>query len=131
MRRTARLSICLVALASVLLPATASAEPGRTPALAADGPMGAVGQTVVAVIGASGADRAVDAIGDSLALLNARRQIETTPSAEPEPAAAPAVPTAAEIAADPSKLPPASAGSNGTTVPHRSRLSREEIFAHS
>ena len=40
-------------------------------------------------------------------------------------------PTAAEVAADPSKLPPASAGSNGTATPHASSLSRDEIFAHS
>ena len=82
-------------------------------------------------IGVSGGDRTIEAIGDSLALASARHQIETAPApARPKPATAPAVPTAAEIAADPSKLPPASAGSNGTIVPHRSRLSREEIFAH-
>jgi cell wall-associated NlpC family hydrolase len=84
-------------------------------------------------LGVSGNDQTIAAIGDSLALASARHQIETAPApAKPEPeATAPAIPTAAEIAADPSKLPPASAGSNGTTVPHRSRLSREEIFAHS
>jgi cell wall-associated NlpC family hydrolase len=83
-------------------------------------------------IGVSGSDQTIEAIGDSLALVSARHRIEAAPAqAKPQPeATAPAVPTAAEIAADPSKLPPASAGSNGTTVPHHSNLSREEIFAH-
>ncbi|MGN6274751.1 MAG: peptidoglycan endopeptidase [Solirubrobacterales bacterium] len=54
----------------------------------------------------------------------------------PGPGAAPpptprAAPTAAEIAADPSKLPPASAGSNGSTSPHASSLSHGALFAHS
>jgi cell wall-associated NlpC family hydrolase len=83
-------------------------------------------------MGVSGGDRAVEAVSDSLALVSARQHVSTAPRRpRPRPATDPArVPTAAEIAADPSKLPPASAGSNGTTVPHRSRLSRAEIFAH-
>ncbi len=44
--------------------------------------------------------------------------------------AEPTPPSAAEIAADPSLIPPASAGSNGTHVPHKSSLGRDEIFAH-
>jgi hypothetical protein len=82
-------------------------------------------------MGIGGGDHAIDAVNDSLALASVRHQVE---AATPRPAAKPdaaAAPTAAEIAADPSKLPPASAGSNGTTVPHRSGLSRGEIFAHS
>jgi cell wall-associated NlpC family hydrolase len=81
-------------------------------------------------LGVSGGHQTIQAIGDSLALVSVRQQIENT-APKPAPAStAPDVPTAAEIAADPSKLPPASAGTNGTTVPHRSNLSREEIFAH-
>jgi hypothetical protein len=85
-------------------------------------------------IGVSGGGGTIEAIGDSLALVSVRHQMEAEASRPmPQPGAeatAPAVPTAEEIAADPSKLPPASAGSNGTTVPHRSNLSRGEIFAH-
>jgi hypothetical protein len=83
-------------------------------------------------IGVSGGHQTIEAIGDSLALVSVRQQIEAVPRRpQPEPeAAAPGVPTAAEIAADPSKLPPASAGTNGTSVPHRSSLGRDEIFAH-
>jgi hypothetical protein len=90
----------------------------------------AFGQVGVGVSGSSGA---IDAVSDSLALVSMRHRVETTaPRPAPKPSTrAAAIPTAAEIAADPSKLPPASAGSNGTTVPHRSQLSREEIFAHS
>src|SRR4051812_47459824 len=84
-------------------------------------------------IGVSGSDRTIGAVSDSLALVSVSHQVEAAPAkSQPRPeTTAPDVPTAAEIAADPSKLPPASAGSNGTTVPHASHLSREEIFAHS
>ncbi|HET9677148.1 MAG TPA: hypothetical protein VFP21_06555 [Solirubrobacterales bacterium] len=80
-----------------------------------------------------GGNHAVEAVSDSLALVSVRHQLEATAPrpAQQAPATASAVPTAAEIAADPSKLPPASAGSNGTAVPHRSGLSRGQIFAHS
>jgi hypothetical protein len=81
-------------------------------------------------LGVSGGDRAIATIGDGLALVSARHQLGARPrEAEPQ-TAAPAVPTAGEIAADPSKLPPASAGTNGTHVPHASSLGRDEIFAH-
>ena len=86
-------------------------------------------------IGVSGGQGTIEALGDSLALVSVRHQIESAPAqVKPAPKAtapAPDTPSAAEIAADPSKqLPPASAGSNGTTVPHHSNLSRGEIFAH-
>ena len=83
-------------------------------------------------MGVSGNAQKLEAVSDSLALMTARHQIAATaPQAESQPAAAaPSAPSAAEIAADPSQLPPASAGSNGTTVPHASKLSRDEIFAH-
>jgi hypothetical protein len=82
-------------------------------------------------MGLSGGDRAINAVGDSLALVSARHQLatESKTRAKAAPTAA-AVPSEAEIAADPSKLPPASAGSNGTAVPHSSHLSRGAIFAH-
>src|SRR3954453_9363704 len=83
-------------------------------------------------LGVSGGHQTIEAVGDSLALVSVRHQIEAAPpKTKPAPEATPpTAPTAAEIAADPSKLPPASAGTNGTTVPHKSNLSREEIFAH-
>jgi len=86
-------------------------------------------------LGVSGGHEKIEAVGDSLALVSVRHQLEAAPpKAQAQPVsekAAPSGPTAAEIAADPSKLPPASAGTNGTAVPHKSNLSRAEIFAHS
>jgi cell wall-associated NlpC family hydrolase len=85
---------------------------------------------VVALVGSSGGERAIEAVGDSLAMAEARKQIEARPARAPKPAQT-ELPTAEEIAADPTVLPPASAGSNGTHVPRASSaLSREEIFAH-
>jgi cell wall-associated NlpC family hydrolase len=82
-------------------------------------------------MGVSGSDQKLEAVSNSLALMTARHQIAAeAPKEKSQPAAAPSAPTAAEIAADPSKLPPASAGSNGTSVPHASSLSRDAIFAH-
>ena len=81
----------------------------------------------------SGAGNAVDTLGNSLALLGARYRIEHgetgggAPPTRPRPSAPPWE-EGGEI--DPSKLPPASAGTNGTHVPHTSALSRDEIFAH-
>jgi cell wall-associated NlpC family hydrolase len=79
----------------------------------------------------AGGNHAAVTIGDSLALLSTQHQIEREAAAHPRASAPAPTPTAAEIAADPGKLPPASAGSNGTTAPHVSSLSRADIFAHS
>jgi cell wall-associated NlpC family hydrolase len=89
-------------------------------------------QVMMALAATGGGDHAVNAVGESLAMVEAQRQVEARP-AEPKPTRAEPeaeAPTAAEIAADPSLLPPASAGSNGTHVPHKSSLGRGEIFAH-
>jgi len=96
------------------------------------GSTAAVLQVTIALIGASGGNQAASTLGDSLAMVEARHRIEAAPAAHPRPAAKKAkLPTAEEIAADPTLLPPASAGSNGTHVPHRSSgISRGEIFAH-
>lgn len=120
--------ICCLLLAAVAGPANAAATPSR----GGDGgssPFGALGQTVLTALAASAAGRAVDALGNSLALLEARHRIESagneTAASQPEPE-----PAATPEQSDPSSLPPASAGSNGTSVPHASGMSREQIFAH-
>jgi hypothetical protein len=87
-------------------------------------------QVVVALAAVGGGDHAVNAVGEGLAMVEARRQVEARPPAPDPVRREREMPTAAEIAADPSKLPPASAGSNGTHVPHKSSLGRDEIFAH-
>jgi cell wall-associated NlpC family hydrolase len=90
-------------------------------------------QVTIALLSVSGGNQAVDTLSDSLAMVEARHRIEAAPAAHPSKTAKQVdLPTAEEIAADPSLLPPASAGSNGTRLPHRSSgLSRAEIFAHS
>jgi cell wall-associated NlpC family hydrolase len=88
-------------------------------------------QTLIALAGTGGGDHAVTAVSDSLALLHVRREVEARPAPAPPPVANKVkLPAPEEIAADPTVLPPASAGSNGTHVPHASSLGREEIFAH-
>ena len=85
----------------------------------------------MALAGASGGDQAIATVGNGLAMLEAQRRIEAEPAPAPDPRRAQIdLPTPQEIAADPTVLPPASAGSNGTHVPHASSLSRDEIFAH-
>jgi cell wall-associated NlpC family hydrolase len=97
------------------------------------GPTAAILQVTIALLSVGGGDRAATTLGDSLAMVEARHRVESAPAAHPRKTAPqPDLPSAEEIAADPSLLPPASAGSNGTHLPHRSSgLSREEIFAHS
>lgn len=87
----------------------------------------------IALLGASGGDHALTALSGSLAMVEARHEIEAAPAGRPQPAAKKdaTLPSAEEIAADPTLLPPASAGSNGTHVPRSSSgVSRAEIFAH-
>lgn len=92
----------------------------------------AVLQVVVALAGTGGGDQAIATIGDGLVLIEARHRLEhANPSAAVPTAKKVRLPSAREIAADPTVLPPASAGSNGTHVPHASSLERDEIFAHS
>jgi cell wall-associated NlpC family hydrolase len=91
--------------------------------------MRALGHTLLAALATGMAGHAVASIRDSLAMLDARNRVEARmrhqASAEPEQP-----PAAGEVAADPSSLPPASAGSNGTVVPHATGLDGARVFAH-
>jgi cell wall-associated NlpC family hydrolase len=84
---------------------------------------GALGHTVItAIASTTNADEALGALSDGLALIEARRKIEAAATDLGAPggdqkSVAPPVPT------DPSKMPPASAGSN-------SSAHAEKIFAH-
>jgi cell wall-associated NlpC family hydrolase len=100
----------------------ATASGGTSPA---PDSLGILGRTVLTALQASDA---VDGIDDSLALLGARYQLEAKAREASAGAATP--PPTKKVEIDPEHLPPASAGSNGTTVSHASSLSREEIFAH-
>jgi cell wall-associated NlpC family hydrolase len=116
--------LCLAVAALCIGPGSALADAGSTPT--PSGPLATLARTLVLALGPRGAGETVSRIGDSLALLEARKQVEARAAA----AAKAAKSEAAEAAAnDPSKLEPASAGSNGTVVPQASKLSREKIFA--
>lgn len=140
----AALATALIAAGLLAAPAGAVTDPGGIPFV----PPGSkrLSSTVIGVISSqSGAAHALNMIGDSLALLEARQRVEARmkreaaeaqkaarqSGAEPgaEGAPAPSQPVSEEIK-DPAEMMPASAGSNGTHVAHTSNLSREEIFAH-
>jgi hypothetical protein len=126
-RRAAATLACilLAALAPGLAsPAAGAAASGNAESAA----MRILGKTVLAAIGTTGAGDAVDTIGNSLALLGARYRIEHDAAQSSKDASPP--PPSEKVVSDPSKLPPASAGTNGTKVPQHSAVSREEIFAH-
>jgi cell wall-associated NlpC family hydrolase len=123
-RLRARAAIALAAIALALLPATAA----PSPAAGAQNGFQALGRTVVSAIASTtNADQALNALGNGLAMIEARKKVAAAAAA----AAAPKPPTAAEIAADPSKLPAASAGSNGTSIPRHDSAEAQKIFAHS
>jgi len=90
----------------------------------------AVFQVAIALAAVSGGDKAVSTVADSLALLEARQRIEHPRAPDPQAQKKVRVPSPEAIAANPTALPPASAGSNGTHVPHSSSLGRDQIFAH-
>jgi cell wall-associated NlpC family hydrolase len=129
LRRGATVALCaLILLAAAFSPSASASQTSAGERQAAV--LGVLGKAALAAFGPAGAHQALGAIGNSLALLNARYRIERREAViakarESEPA------LSEEVVSDPSKLPPASAGSNGTTVPHTSALSRDEIFAHS
>ncbi|MBS1678157.1 MAG: C40 family peptidase [Actinobacteria bacterium] len=126
---------CVLAALAVLGPlagGATAAEPRASDASDAQS-LNAV-EALIAALGAHRAERAVDAIGHGLAMMEAQKRIAATErklakeaaatEAEAEKAAeAPAV----EEVKDPSEMPPASAGTNGTTVPHSGG---GRLFAH-
>jgi cell wall-associated NlpC family hydrolase len=86
-------------------------------------------ESLIAAFGAARADRAVGAIGHGFVLMEAQKRIAATErklareaAEEPEP-----TPADSEEVLDPSEMMPASAGSNGTTVPHHGG---GQLFAH-
>jgi cell wall-associated NlpC family hydrolase len=138
---------CVLAALAPAIPGAAAAEGGGgdSTAGAANGPVGphasradAQGldavEALIAAFAADRAERAVDAIGHGLAMMEARKRIAATErklarraaaaaEAEREADAAPVV----EEVKDPAEMPPASAGTNGTTVPHSGG---GKLFAH-
>ena len=125
-RLTGGALICSLALLALPLCGPAAAAP--SPAAGRDA-FGMLGRTVLAaIVSSTHADAAINAAGDSLALQEARKRIDAKAEAKARAAAA-APQTEAAVAADPSSLPPASAGSNGSISPHAA--AGGEMFAHS
>jgi cell wall-associated NlpC family hydrolase len=122
--RFRRAGAALVALA-LCLPATATASSDH-----ADPGLNALRSTVVAALANSSAGDALDTLNNSLALLGARYKVERL--AQREAAAAAAGASAAKspkVVTDPEKMPPASAGSNGSYTPSKAARSGK-LFAH-
>ena len=113
----------IAALALALSPSGAAAKQGSDP-------VDTLGRTVLLAIGSTSAGDAVGAIGDGLALLGARYRLEEEGGAEGTGARREPARVVPRNIDDPLQLPPASAGTNGTTVSHTSSLGRDEIFAH-
>ncbi len=122
-RRAGATLICSFALLALPLCALASANEGGSGARD-KGAFGALGRTVLAaIVSTTNADEALGALGGGLAMMEARSRL----AEEDEVAADPPPPTAPT---DPAEMPPASAGSNGTTIPRHSVADNEKIFAH-
>jgi cell wall-associated NlpC family hydrolase len=83
------------------------------------------GTVLAAIVAGTNADHALTAVGSSLALREARERIEAEADA-----AARRDPPGPIVPGDPSTLPPASAGSNGTEIERHSAAEREKIFAN-
>ena len=126
--RAAALASCAgVALALAAAPAGAAAAPPP------ERPLSLLGKTAATAIGTTaGADVALRRIAQNLALLAAQERIaseaeERARRLQRQAEAEPPIPDYSEIE-DPSELPPASAGTNGTHTPS-SAAEREKIFA--
>jgi cell wall-associated NlpC family hydrolase len=134
---------CVLAALVLLGPAApgAAAANDSTPtptAGASDQGLGAV-EALIAALGAERAERALSAIGHGLAMMEAQKRIAATErklarqegatatEAKAGEAAATEEPAVVEEVKDPSEMPAASAGSNGTSVPHSGG---GRLFAH-
>jgi len=110
--------LCAIAPLGASAAQPAQADPGRA--------LETLGGTVVtAIIASTNADHALTAVGSSIALTEARERIEAEAEAE-----ARRDPPGPIVPGDPSTLPPASAGSNGTEIERHSAAEREKIFAN-
>jgi cell wall-associated NlpC family hydrolase len=141
---------CALTAVALLGPAAASAAAAGSGAGASSGEPGndgaqgtesqgleALGETLINALGAARAERAVNAIGHGLVMMEAQKRIAATEqklaheeaeaAKDAEAEEAEAALAASEEVKDPSEMPPASAGSNGTAVPHSGG---GKLFAH-
>jgi cell wall-associated NlpC family hydrolase len=130
LRRRAGAVVCALVAAALLGPAAGGAAAMGSSAGAPSSNLSAFGETLLKAFGTARAEKAVDAIGHGLALMEAQKRIDATErklvreeaaAAEPEPT------LTAEEVKNPEEMPPASAGSNGTKVP---TSGGGKLFAH-
>jgi len=131
------LALALPGAAAATLRESASAPSAADHTATAFRPLG---HTVLATIASTtGADEALTALGESLAMSEAQRRIEANPAPDVVSRVVPPrggkkleTSQGAEeiVPGDPSTMPPASAGSNGTAIDHHSSSEREKIFAN-
>jgi cell wall-associated NlpC family hydrolase len=140
---------CILAMLALLGP-TAGAAAAATGGDGAQAPGGAQAsgatdasgldavEALIAALGAARAERAVQAIGHGLAMMEAQKRIAATErklaregaAAEAEAEETEAAPVVEEVK-DPSEMPAASAGSNGTAVPNSGGgPGSGKLFAH-
>jgi cell wall-associated NlpC family hydrolase len=124
LRRRAGALVCALAAVALLGPAASGAS-----AMGSSSSNPNALESLIAALSATRAEKAVDAIGHGLVLMEAQKRIDATErklareeAEEPEPTLA-----ASEEVKDPSEMMPASAGNNGTTVPHHGG---GRLFAH-
>lgn len=120
---------CFLALLVLLSCASASAAENPR-SQQDDATLGTLGKAVLgAIVSSTNADEALGSLGQGLALMEASERVETE-AEEQAAAAARHDPPGPIVPGDPSTLPPASAGSNGTKIPQHSSAEREKIFAN-
>ena len=120
----------LCALALLALPTAAGAA---NPSAPAEDPLSVLGRAALAMVGSAGANEALRELAQNLALLEAQQRItkeaeEKATKLRQEAAEPEEVPDYSNIK-DPSELPPASAGTNGTEHTLSSAEERAKIFA--
>jgi cell wall-associated NlpC family hydrolase len=120
--------LCALALLALPLRAAASEPESGAP----DG-LKALGHTVLAATASTtSADEALGSLVDGLALMEARRRLDAEIVSKVDPApAGKSLETTPVAPSDPSQMPPASAGTNGTDFQRHSAADGAKIFAHS
>ncbi len=135
LRRRAGALVCSLAAAALLGPAApgAAAMGSASGGSGSAAGLGAFGESLIQALGVARAEKAVDAIGHGFALMEAQKRIDATERklarreaatarAEPE-----STPAGEEEVKNPAEMVPASAGTNGTKVPHSGG---GRLFAH-
>lgn len=127
LRRAVGVAVAALLMLALAAPASAATGTDRPDPDASGFEL--LGRTVLAAIETSETGGAIEAVENSLALLGARYRLESI--ADEAYDGVPSAPAPDEPVDDPSELPPASAGTNGSHTPRASSLRDEPLFARS